>query len=317
MVALAAAARYIVDDTSAIALTLVCVTVLLMLGVAVYRNAARRLDATRRAGHEAAAWADGEAQHFEQAVHAVALRSEQIRQDCERLSSDAGDHQTALAGAASSITQLTATGQQTSTRARRAAQATGEAQTQAAEGAEVLTSAIVAMDEIADSGRRIGEVVAIIDAIAFQTNLLALNAAVEAARAGEAGRGFAVVAGEVRQLAQRAADAAKEIRQLIGVSREAAQQGEHLVTRTGELFADIRGAIFKVGDMIAEIASGCEAQHAAMEKIHHVVVQVGHATHHDADLAVRAAGAVSALIGEAYELAERAGSLRRDLPERS
>jgi methyl-accepting chemotaxis protein len=310
VVALALPTRYSAHVGAVALSSALALAAIVALGLLAHRCAARAAVAGRRGGQDAERL-DGEAQRLGLAARAVARDSEELRQACDRLCAGAGDCSARISGAASSMTQLSDTVKHASTHARRVTQVTGEAQTRATEGAEVLTSAIVTMDEIADSSRRIGDVVGIIDGIAFQTNLLALNAAVEAARAGETGKGFAVVAAEVRQLAQRAADAAQEIRQLIRVSTDAVQQGEQLVARTGESFSEIRGVILRVGEMVSEIAADCEAQHADIEKIHLAVEQMDRATRDNAALAEHALGTASALADEARLLAERAGHLRR------
>jgi methyl-accepting chemotaxis protein len=121
---------------------------------------------------------------------------------------------------AASMEQLTGTVRQSADAARQANQLAASAAEVAARGGSVVSQVVTTMDEINHSSRKINDIIGVIDGIAFQTNILALNAAVEAARAGEQGRGFAVVAGEVRNLAQRSAEAAKEIKGLIGASVE-------------------------------------------------------------------------------------------------
>lgn len=285
---------------------LASIAVLVVLGVLAYRRAGIAAggileDAERDVGR-----LEAQVQRTAYALHAVTRAAERLRNECDQLRSGNHEHASAIAGAATSMTRLTETIGGTSGQAQRVTQVTAEAETKAAEGAEVLTTAIAAMDEIADSGRRINDVVAIIDAIAFQTNLLALNAAVEAARAGNAGKGFAVVATEVRQLAQRAAEAAKEIRQLIRLSGEAVRQGEDLVARTGESFSEVRGAILKVGEMVTSIANACDAQLMEIEKVYAAIEQIDRSTRDQARLAERAADSASALAQEAQALSEHA-----------
>ncbi len=125
----------------------------------------------------------------------------------------------------------------------------------AAESGEVVSRAISAMSDIEKSAERIGEIIGVIDDIAFQTNLLALNAGIEAARAGESGRGFAVVAQEVRALAQRSADAAREIKQLVTTTKSQVDGGVELVARTQDAMGGLVGQVSAINEMIAEIVA--------------------------------------------------------------
>lgn len=310
---LGAQAHLLAVESSRIAQTAgAALVVLLVLGALAYRTADTLSRASERAEAPNVEQQTGIAQQITYASSVVATEGERLRHDCEQLHAGTGEHSAANADLASSMTQLSGELVETSAQADRVKQAAGVAQTRATEGAEVLTTAIAAMDEIADSGRRVGDVVAIIESISFQTNLLALNAAVEAARAGEAGRGFAVVATEVRQLAQRAADAAREIHQLINVSSDAVRRGEDLVTRTGEAFAEIRGAILKVGEMVSAIARACHAQHAELERVNGVVSQMDRDSRGRATLAERAAGSAAALAREAQRLSQQADDLAHD-----
>ncbi|RBJ63972.1 methyl-accepting chemotaxis protein, partial [Pseudomonas sp. MWU12-2534b] len=128
-------------------------------------------------------------------------------------------------GTAASMTELPGIVRQSAEHAQHAAQLGKDASNIAAAGGGVMTDAVSTMNGIADSSAKVGEIIAVIDGIAFQTNILALNAAVEAARAGEQGRGFAVVASEVRNLAQRSSTAAKEIKELISASVQTIRDG--------------------------------------------------------------------------------------------
>lgn len=255
-------------------------------------------------------------QRMEQAAWTVVQASHEVERDCRDLSVGASEHDSVLSQTRSSMDRLAKTVLGNSEHAQRVTRIATEAESQASDGAEVLTSAIVAMDEIAGSGDRIGEIVAIIDSIAFQTNLLALNAAVEAARAGESGRGFAVVAAEVRNLAQRASASAKEIRELIRSSAEAVEQGEHLVTRTGEAFSEIRGAVLKVNDIVSEIVSASAEQRTDIDGIHRALEHLARASRGSAVLADQAAAAAATLVDAAQDLTESAGRFGRG-PARS
>src|SRR6185295_5237706 len=130
----------------------------------------------------------------------------------------------------------------------------------AARGGKVVSDVVTTMDEINGASKKIADIIGVIDGIAFQTNILALNAAVEAARAGEQGRGFAVVAGEVRNLAQRSAEAAKEIKALIGNSVEKVESGAKLVRDAGATMDEIVSGVARVSDIIGEISAAASEQ---------------------------------------------------------
>src|SRR5262249_7902441 len=151
---------------------------------------------------------------------------------------------------ASSMEQLTGQVNQTADAAHSANQLATSASAVAERGGEVVRQVVTTMGEIDGSSRKIADIVGVVDGIAFQTNILALNAAVQAARAGESGRGFAVVAGEVRTLAQRAAQAAKEIKALIGESVGKTEAGARLVETAGTTMGDIVASVLRVGQII-------------------------------------------------------------------
>ncbi|TDA46534.1 methyl-accepting chemotaxis protein, partial [Burkholderia pyrrocinia] len=167
-------------------------------------------------------------------AEAVATASAQIASGNHDLSSRTESQAASLAETTASMTELTGIVRQSAEHAQHAAQLARDASNIASAGGGVMTDAVHTMNGIADSAAKVGEIIAVIDGIAFQTNILALNAAVEAARAGEQGRGFAVVAAEVRTLAQRSASAAKEIKGLIEQSTQRVDEGAVLIGRAGE-----------------------------------------------------------------------------------
>jgi methyl-accepting chemotaxis protein len=203
---------------------------------------------------------------------------------------------------ASSMEQMTATVKQTAENAGEANQLAMAARQQAEKGGTVVGSAVAAMSAINGASKKIADIIGVIDEIAFQTNLLALNAAVEAARAGEQGRGFAVVATEVRNLAGRSATAAKEIKALIQDSVAKVEEGSKLVDESGRTLAEIVGAVKKVTDIVAEIASASREQSAGIEQVNRAVLDMDAATQEDAMLVQQASSASSAIVEQAKAL---------------
>jgi methyl-accepting chemotaxis protein len=159
------------------------------------------------------------------------------------------------------------------------------------------------MGAITGSSSRIGQIIGVIDEIAFQTSLLALNAGVEAARAGDSGRGFAVVAAEVRLLAQRSADAAKQIKDLISASIAQVGNGAKLVNETGSVLERIAAKVSKINEVIAEIAESTDAQSTRLREVNGAVVQMDRMTQQNAAMAEEATAASRSLTNESEQLA--------------
>ncbi|MDL5033572.1 methyl-accepting chemotaxis protein [Pelomonas sp. APW6] len=212
--------------------------------------------------------------------------------------------------AASSMVQLTGTVKQTADSARTANQLASSASSAAAKGGEVVGQVVSTMDEINASSKRIGDIIGVIDGIAFQTNILALNAAVEAARAGEQGRGFAVVAGEVRSLAQRSAGAAREIKTLIGASVERVETGARLVQEAGESMTDIVSSVQRVTDIIGEITAAASEQSDGIGQVNQSVVELDQMTQQNAALVEESAAAAESLRDQAEQLAQAVGKFK-------
>ncbi|WP_066263892.1 methyl-accepting chemotaxis protein [Hydrogenophaga flava] len=183
-----------------------------------------------------------------------------------------------------------------------AAQLSGSALNVANDGGSVVAQVVETMQRITDSSRKMAEIIAVIDGIAFQTNILALNAAVEAARAGEQGRGFAVVAGEVRSLAQRSAQAAKEIKTLIDVSVERVDEGQSLVQVAGKTMSEIVGQVNQVSQLIAEINTSSTAQAMSAREINQAVVSLDQGTQQNAALVEESAAASESLKRQSADL---------------
>ena len=178
----------------------------------------------------------------------------------------------------------------------------GSASAAAARGGEVVGNVVSTMDAISASSRKIVDIIAVIDSIAFQTNILALNAAVEAARAGEQGRGFAVVASEVRALAQRSASAAKEIKQLISDSVGNVEAGSNLVGEAGSTMNDIVTQVRRVADLIAEIGAAAHEQGQGISQVGDAINQLDQTTQQNAALVEESAAAAHSLNSQAATL---------------
>jgi len=203
---------------------------------------------------------------------------------------------------AAALDQVTATVRQTAENAAEAQKATSVSRTMVGKSSAVANEAMTAMERIDASSRQIGQIITVIDEIAFQTNLLALNAGVEAARAGEAGRGFAVVAQEVRALAQRSADAAKEIKTLVTESSDSVQSGVGLVVRVGEELSGVVDHFGRIEDLVNTIASAARHQAVGLSEINNAVGQMDQVTQQNAAMVEQTTAASHNLTREASEL---------------
>jgi methyl-accepting chemotaxis protein len=202
----------------------------------------------------------------------------------------------------SSIEGLASTVQQNSGRAREASTLAVKASDVATRGGTVMRDVVATMSELSASSKKIGDIIGVIDGIAFQTNILALNAAVEAARAGEQGRGFAVVASEVRSLAQRCAAAAKETKDLIGNSVGRMQSGAKLVEDAGRTMDEIVAAVNGVTGIISEIASASREQLESIDRVSQAVSQMDNVTQRNAAVVQQSASAASSMSAQAEKL---------------
>jgi len=214
-------------------------------------------------------------------------------------------HAASLEEAAAALEELTATVRQNAANAQQANVFANQARDSASSSHGVVNDAIAAMGRIEASSTKIGAIVGMIEEIAFQTNLLALNAAVEAARAGEAGKGFAVVAQEVRNLAQRSADASKEIKGLIAESGREVTGGAQLVKDAGGALDQITGAIHSVASIVEEIASATREQSTGIEQVTTTIAEVDEATQKNAALVEESAATAQALEHQAEALKEQ------------
>jgi methyl-accepting chemotaxis protein len=215
---------------------------------------------------------------------------------------------------AAALDQITVTVRKTADGAQSAAVITAEARKGGEERERIIADTTAAMTEIEATSGRIGEIIGVIDEIAFQTNLLALNAGVEAARAGEAGRGFAVVASEVRALAQRSAEAAREIKGLISASTASVGEGAHLVARTGGALTALIGQVAEINLLAAEIAASAKEQAVGLAEINTAVNHMDQTTQQNAAMVEQTTAANQALSQEAERLAELIARFRIDAP---
>ncbi len=235
-------------------------------------------------------------------AHSIGTATAEIAAGNADLSERSEQQASALEETAASMEELAATVRQNATNAQQANQLATSAREIAAGGGEVVANAIGAMGRIEASSQKIGDIVGMIDEIAFQTNLLALNAAVEAARAGDAGKGFAVVAQEVRNLAQRSAQASKEIKGLINASTGEVQQGAELVKGAGKTLDEILTSVRRVADIVAEIAAASAEQASGIDQVNSAVTQMDEMTQQNAALVEESTAAAQALEQQSREL---------------
>ena len=226
------------------------------------------------------------------------------------LSARTEEQAASLEQTAASMEQLTATVKQNAENARQASQLALSASVTAQKGGDVVQGVVRTMSDIAGSSKKIADITSVIDGIAFQTNILALNAAVEAARAGEQGRGFAVVAGEVRNLAQRSAQAAKEIKGLIEDSVSRVNSGSQLVGTAGETMSDIVNAVTRVTDIMGEIASASDEQSRGIDQVGQAVTEMDRVTQQNASLVEESAAAAASLEEQASRLSQSVAVFR-------
>jgi methyl-accepting chemotaxis protein len=211
---------------------------------------------------------------------------------------------------ASSMGQLTDRAHQSADAAGQADAMAHEAAKAAEQGGDVVKKVVGTMEAISHSSQKIADIIGVIDGIAFQTNILALNAAVEAARAGEQGRGFAVVAGEVRNLAQRSAQAAQEIKQLIHTSTHTVQAGNVLVTDAGATMAEVVRRVQAVAAVLHGITESSEEGRGSIGQVNSAVSALDQMTQQNAALVEEGAAAAHALNDQASRLSGLVGAFR-------
>ncbi|MDE1917835.1 MAG: globin-coupled sensor protein [Sphingomonadales bacterium] len=241
----------------------------------------------------------------------------EIRQASDDLARRTEQQAATLEETTAALGEVTAGVQETSQGANVVRRTVEQASAQAADGKQVVSQAVRAMDDIQKSAQEIAQIVNVIDGIAFQTNLLALNAGVEAARAGDAGKGFAVVASEVRALAQRSAEASAHIRNLIRDSGVQVDRGVQLVVQSGNTFDGIVDKVMEVSDLVVRIADLAKRQSDSLAQINNAVRGMDTGTQQNAAMVEQSNAAARSLASEAARLHDLVSRFNLDRPSSS
>ncbi|MFZ4606744.1 MAG: methyl-accepting chemotaxis protein [Caulobacter sp.] len=228
-------------------------------------------------------------------AHGVRSGSEELAAATNDLSRRTEQQAASLEETAAALDQITATVRKTASGAQEASSAVARTRSDAEQSGQVVDKAVAAMGAIENSSREIGQIIGVIDEIAFQTNLLALNAGVEAARAGDAGRGFAVVAQEVRALAQRSAQAAKEIKTLVGTSSTQVGAGVQLVGEAGDALGRISAQVAAIDSLVGDITASAQEQASGLAQVNTAVNHMDQVVQQNAAMVEQAAAATDSL----------------------
>lgn len=245
-----------------------------------------------------------------QSAGTIQSAAQEISVASDHLSRRTEQQAASLEETAAALDEITATVKRSAEGARQANEAAGSVSADVVASSRLMNEAVAGMDQIKQSSDQIGQIIGVIDEIAFQTNLLALNAGVEAARAGDAGRGFAVVASEVRALAQRSAEAAKEIKVLISSSAHQVSQGVRLVGNTNTALADIASKIAAIVTLIADMSKAAQEQSAGLGQVNVAINQMDQVTQQNAAMVEEATAASLSLRREADDMAASMGQFR-------
>jgi len=243
-------------------------------------------------------------------THGLRSGGQEITQASDDLSKRTEQQAASLEETAAALDQITATVKKTADGAIEARKVVAVAKDDAEKSGAVVREAVGAMTRIEDSSNKIGQIIGVIDEIAFQTNLLALNAGVEAARAGDAGKGFAVVASEVRALAQRSAEAAKEIKALISASSDQVAQGVDLVGQTGRALARIAEQVAQINGVVSAIAASAQEQATGLHQVNSAINQMDQVTQQNAAMVEQATAAAHSLREETDALSDLISQFR-------
>ncbi|HUZ91244.1 MAG TPA: globin-coupled sensor protein [Methylocella sp.] len=248
--------------------------------------------------------------HVTRGMDAIHAGTQEISTAADDLSRRTEQQAASLEQTAAALNEITTTVKKTAEGAIHANQIVTATKGDAEKSREVVRQAIDAMNGIEESSQHIGQIIGVIDEIAFQTNLLALNAGVEAARAGDAGRGFAVVASEVRALAQRSAEAAKEIKSLISASTDRVEQGVKQVAETGTSLERIVTQVADISKVVSEIASGAKEQALGLQEVNTAINHMDQVTQQNAAMVEQTTAASHSLSQETERLSDLVGQFQ-------
>ncbi|QLF69726.1 HAMP domain-containing protein [Peteryoungia desertarenae] len=272
------------------------------LGHRINESFAGQLDVIRDRFNSSASKLEDALSQVMQNSRAIGAGSQEIRAAADDLAKRTEQQAASVEETAAALEEITTTVKDSTRRAQEAGELVAKAKTGAEKSGEVVRNAVVAMKQIEKSSSEIGNIISVIDEIAFQTNLLALNAGVEAARAGEAGKGFAVVAQEVRELAQRSASAAKDIKALINASNVQVQSGVSLVDQTGTALETIVAEVQEINRHVRAIVEAAQEQSVGLQQINSAVNQMDQDTQKNAAMVEESTAASHSLAKEVTSL---------------
>ena len=261
-----------------------------------------KLDALRVDFNDSVARLNAALRSVGENANAIHAGSEEIRAAADDLSRRTEQQAASVEETAAALEEITTTVSDSTKRAEEASQLVAKTKDAAEQSGTVVKNAVAAMSEIEKSSVEISNIIGLIDDIAFQTNLLALNAGVEAARAGDAGKGFAVVAQEVRELAQRSANAAREIKTLITSSAQQVKSGVSLVGETGKALEVIVAEVQVINNHVAAIAESAREQSIGLREINTAVNTMDQGTQQNAAMVEQSTAASHSLASEAAAL---------------